>query len=263
MQAPVKHHVATAPAVDVWQVDLGAVSVDRAALLRTLSDDERNRAAAFHREIHRDRFINAHAALREILAACTGIRPSEVRLAYGPAGKPSLAEPGSLRFNMSHSEDMALVAVTAGAEVGVDVEWVGGIRDARGIVARYFQPRERKAIAQLDGAAMELAFMRGWTRKEAVAKAAGAGLAMLERIEVSVTGHEPARVVAIDGDAEEAGQWSLGEIAPAEGYVGAVALRASRLTLRPWSWPPGARSTPRREERPSPDAAETRAEAHP
>ncbi len=104
------------------------------SLRSRLSSDELARAARFHFERDRTRFSVARAALREILAHYLGTSPAEIAFVYGDHGKPALAPPyGDLRFNLSHSHDLALCAVARGSEVGVDVERIRELDDLEGM----------------------------------------------------------------------------------------------------------------------------------
>ena len=162
--------------VHVWRVD---VAGGGAVALETLSEGERERAARFHFAADRDRFVASHAALRGILAPYLGAEPSSLVFGEGAQGKPLLDAPAhgrSLRFSLSHSGDLALVAVSLGREVGVDVEHVRPRADLADFVARYFSPREREVQARIPSDDRLRAFYEVWTLKEAYLKACGDGL---------------------------------------------------------------------------------------
>jgi len=118
----------------------------------TLSDDERRRAARFRFERDRRRFIVARGELRELLGRYLDTRASELRFVYNAFGKPALSPEfgGRLKFNLSHSADLALIAIATDREVGVDVE--------------YLRPDEPRT------------FFEAWTKQEAYVKARGEGL---------------------------------------------------------------------------------------
>ena len=117
----------------------------------------------------------------------------------------------------------------------MDVEWVRPVKDMEELVARFFSPRETELFREVAAADRPGAFFNLWTRKEAMLKATGEGLAgSLSSIEVSLLPGEPARVIRIAGDAQSAAQWSLRELSPAEGFVGAVAVRAGEVRLQCW-----------------------------
>src|SRR5262249_30459782 len=152
-----------------------------------------------------------------------------LELVYANHGKPSLtakfADAG-IHFNLAHSDDLALFAFTRAGEVGVDVEWIRPLKDMEELVARFFSARESELFRELAASERPAAFFNLWTRKEAMLKATGEGIAgSLSAIEVTLLPGEPARVMRIAGDAQAAAQWSLSELSPVEGFVGAVAVR--------------------------------------
>jgi len=222
--------------VHVWRVDLDQPDDVVAGLRRVLSDDEAARAERFVFERHRRRFTVGRGALRRVLGGYLGSAPEAVRFEYGERGKPRLAERG-VEFNLSHSAEMALLAVTAGVEVGVDVEAVRRIEDALRISERFFSATERAVLAECPAAERGAAFFRCWTRKEAYVKAVGDGIALgLDRFDVSLDDGEGARFLALEGDARRAAEWSLTHIDPGAGYVGALALPARPRTVRGFDW---------------------------
>ena len=111
--------------VHVWRVGLEPSAGLQETFLRTLNDDERARADRFHFDQHRRRFVLARGFLRALLGRYLGIGPEEVRFVYGPNGKPSLADEhgaSDLRFNASHSHELAVYAFAQEREIGIDVE---------------------------------------------------------------------------------------------------------------------------------------------
>ena len=147
--------------VDVW-----LISLERDAEI-VLSADEQLRAARFRFDLDRERWIRAHSALRLILARITGIPAAQLQFALGPHGKPSVANGGDVEFNLSHSGSWAMIAVTRGVPVGVDIEH---IRENVNMTALL----ERLGEANLPDSQPDL--YRAWTRREATSKAAGGAL---------------------------------------------------------------------------------------
>lgn len=229
--------------VDVWRVALDAppdvVSVQR----RLLSPPEAARADRFQRARHRRRFTVARGALRWVLGSYLRRPPQAIELTYGERDKPRLAGPvvghGNLQFNLSHSAELALVAVTSGAEVGIDVEAVRPLADAAELAERYFSPGERAALAACSDAERQAAFYRCWTRKEAYVKAVGDGVGLgLDRFEVSLDAGGGARFIALADAPAGASAWSLVHLEPAPGYIGALALPLRPVRVRGWQWIP-------------------------
>jgi len=116
-------------------------------------------------------------ALREVLARYVDEQPARIELRTGAHGKPALADPSSpLSFNLSHSGDLALVAVTLDREVGIDIERVRPRRDLERLAGRALDPAAAAAVRGAAPAERLVAFHEAWTRREAIAKCLGTGL---------------------------------------------------------------------------------------
>ena len=234
-----------APAeIHLWTIPLDPPPERVAALRLLLTPDEIARADRFHFDHHRRRFTVGRGALRELLAAYLDAAPDDVHFVYGEKGKPFLDGPAAagddLRFNLSNSHELALVAVGVGHELGVDLELLRPMPDGPQIAERFFSPSERQDLAGLPPTRRDEGFFNCWTRKEAYLKAMGDGLTVaLDRFDVTLTPGQPARFLALDGSAEAAARWSLLALHPAAGYVGALALPDPRpCTLRGFRWQP-------------------------
>ena len=176
--APGKIRLSSAD-VHVWLLDLDQPDWLIRRLCETLDGQERARGDRFVFSTDRAHYTAAHGLVRHVLASYLGIPPAEVIYGYGPHGKPYLVMAGApavLRFNISHSANLCLCAVTLGREVGVDIEWIRVDQDHRGIADRYFSPAERAALLALPVEQLVSAFYDCWTRKEAHLKATGDGL---------------------------------------------------------------------------------------
>lgn len=219
--------------VDVWRVPLDAPPDRIEELTQGLSEDERARALRFYQSKDRRRFIFARAALRQILATTLQVAPDALRFGYGPQGKPRLVD-GALCFNLSHSDELALVAVARGREVGVDVERMRAARDAARLARRFFARNESDALMALPPAQRLAAFYRCWTRKEAYLKARGDGLSLpLDAFEVSLDPDAPAKLLAApDG----AGTWALCDVPAGPEYAAALAVEGAALQPRGWDF---------------------------
>ena len=223
----------------VTRLDVGPEEVRASAAL--LTGAERQRATRFAFDRDRRRFTVARAWLRQLLAARLGSRPEAVELTYGVRGKPSLAQRfanSGLRFNVSHSDDVAACALSRGREIGIDVEAVRTMPDADDIAARFFSRRENEVYRALDARDRPLGFFNCWTRKEAFIKALGDGLYhKLDRFDVSLAPSEPARILRVEGTPGEACGWALHSFLPGPGLVGAVAVRRFADELSSKSYP--------------------------
>lgn len=210
--------------VVVARLDAGPGAVRTCAAL--LSTEERRRAARFAYERDRQRFIVARARLRELLAARLAVEPESVEFAYGARGKPALARRfahADLRFNVSHSGDVAAYAFLRGREIGIDIERVREIHDGDDIAAHFFSRREYETYLALDHRDKPAGFFNCWTRKEAFVKALGDGVHHpLDSFEVTLAPGEPARILRVGPAPGDACGWLLRSFIPVPGFIGAV-----------------------------------------
>lgn len=211
--------------VDVTVVDLDRDQRELPDLAATLSEAERERAGQLRSDVQRRRYVTGRAALREVLAARLNVEPSAVKLAAGEHGKPFVI--GGPAFNVGHSRELALIAVTDEAPtVGVDVEWIRRDRPVESLIEGVLSPSERRGLANLSGDALVDAFHWCWTAKEAYLKALGDGLTQrLDRFDVSVDLAGPVEVVADRGE-RPLDPCALERLAVAGGYAAAVAVAA-------------------------------------
>jgi len=210
-------------------------------MTKWLNEDERLRAERFHFERDRKRFIVGRGVLRTILGRYLHIEPNRVRFSYDLNGKPCLAKtPGdnTLRFNLAHSNELALYAFTRGREIGIDIEYLRTMLDAGQISERFFSPQVNVNLQALPASHRKTAFFNCWTRKEAYLKALGVGLShALDQFEVSLVPAEPAHLVDVEIDCDDASRWTLKALIPAPGYVAALAVEGHNWHPTFWQFP--------------------------
>ncbi|PPS45742.1 4'-phosphopantetheinyl transferase superfamily protein [Chroococcidiopsis sp. TS-821] len=227
--------------VHVWRVALDVDATIVHHLFSTLCATEQQRAERFYLQLHRDRFIVGRGVLRQILANYLQIHPSEINFSYNAYGKPSVvvADAEPLRFNLSHSQELALIAVTQNSNVGVDLEFMRNDFPCQEIAAKFFSPTEVAVLRSLPPNLQTTAFFTCWTRKEAFIKATGKGLSLpLDKFDVSCIPGEPAKLLYTAWDESEVQLWTLREIIPDARYVGALAVAGKNWHLRQYqfSW---------------------------
>jgi 4'-phosphopantetheinyl transferase len=228
--------------VHVWRVDLSCPWESLLGLRRTLSADELARAKRFRFARDRQRFIVARGALRDILSRYLHATPEWLSFDTSLNGKPLLSGQGDeaaagLDFNVSHSGDLALVAVARGRHVGVDIERITRDVDRELISGHSFSAEEHAQLQALPEHLRALGFFHCWTRKEAYVKARGEGLSLrLDWVQVSLVPGEPARLLRDGHDPEAPSRWTLIELHPGLDYVGALAVEGSGAQLRCWQW---------------------------
>src|SRR5215216_1086042 len=226
--------------VHVWRAQLELPSSQVQRLRGILTDDELDRAKRFSFERDRQRFIAARGILRCILSRYTTIYPSHLRFYYNPYGKPFLAPEFSsylLNFNLSHSDSMALYAITRNMEIGVDVERVRSDFDYEEIAKRFFSANEVAILHTIPTEKKLEAFYTCWTRKEAYIKAYGKGLSLpLDSFDVSFAPWEPAMLLITKVEPQERSLWTLLDVEPGPGYRGALAVKGIGCSFRYWEW---------------------------
>ena len=216
--------------VHVWRVRLDRQPAP--SDWEVLSTDEDARARRFFAERHRRRFVVAHSELRRILARYAGIPPVALRFVTGEFGKPALdagTSRTSLEFNLSHSHELALVAVSVGQPVGVDVERWDAEVEHLNLAERFFSPAERAALRYLEESPDKVVagFFAAWSRKEAYLKASGHGITRgLHHFDVTLMPGEPARLVTDRLDTGAASRWMMAALDAAAGYSAALVAAA-------------------------------------
>ena len=166
--------------VHIWHVDLAGA--DESILADVPADMftpvEIRRAERFAFDLHRNRFVRGRCALRRILGRYLGMDAVAVPIALGHYGKPYLDSITTLSFNLAHAEDFALLAVSGGAEIGIDIEKIRLPNDIRVLAQSVFSAAENAQFIALADDALTIPFFTCWTKKEAFLKALGTGLSL-------------------------------------------------------------------------------------
>jgi 4'-phosphopantetheinyl transferase len=219
--------------VQVWLLPLAQPPVALARLMETLGTDERARADRLRWTVDRRAFVAAHGLMRVVLARAVGAEPADLQFETGSHGKPRLAGRARPCFNLAHSGDWALLAISRDADVGVDLEEMRDVPDLESVANAHFAPGELAGLALLDPDLRRDAFYACWTRKEAYVKALGLGLlADLDRFEVSLDPRVPPAVLSIDGSTKAAEGWQLLAFQPVPGFCATVAIEWPDVRLR-------------------------------
>lgn len=229
--------------VHVWRTSLDRPPEEVETFRRLLSADEIHRAERLVFPEHRRRFIVARGSLRSILARYLAVAPAAIRFEYGAHGKPQLdtshelAHP--LHFNLAHSGELALFAVTGLGAIGIDVEKIRPDYPSAKIAGRYFSAGEIEALGKLAPQEYAGAFFRCWTRKEAFIKATGRGLTLpLDQLDVTLDPGEAAALLRTAWDPGEAAHWSLHELEAGSGFTAALAVRGHGYRVHRWAFTP-------------------------
>jgi 4'-phosphopantetheinyl transferase len=212
--------------IEIYFLSLDIEAERLSYLAAILSSDERDRASRFRFDLHRNRFIACRGTLRERLAEKLNIAPSAGQFVYGPHGKPGLSS-HELQFNVSHSHDMAMIAISESTEVGCDIERIDPSFAGEQIPERFFSPSEVASLRALPLADQCEAFFRCWTRKEAYIKACGMGVSLgLDTFDVTLAPDQPAALLrGADG-------WTLEAVNAPYGYAAAVVARGDDWSIK-------------------------------
>jgi 4'-phosphopantetheinyl transferase len=220
----------------IWAVPIDVMSRQQNELRKVLSVEEQARADEFRFDEPAKRFIATRAALRLLLGQYLAARPVDIQFSTQGNNKPRLASIYSgadLRFNVSHSGSLALVAVTVGNEIGVDIEHLRDVSHLEQIAGRYFHTDEIAAILSAEPTDRSATFLRCWTAKEAVLKAIGIGItSSLETFAVPPTDSfegsiDLSRLQTSDANS----RCSLARLVPHRDYLAAVAVMNARPRL--------------------------------
>ncbi len=225
--------------VDCLAFSLSPPSADAQGQLQSfLSAREIEIARRYRHEHDRADYVTRHAALRLILARYLNASPASLVFDEEMNGRPILASPAArLHFNLSSSGDIALLAVSCIAPVGVDVEKVQEIANVLTLARDHFAPTEFDFLNRLAPEERLLSFFVTWTRKEAFVKATGLGLSF--PLDAFSTGRTDSPAAVDVGGARDK-DWTITDLVPGPGYAGALAVHQPRVAIRcwrvDWSW---------------------------
>lgn len=230
--------------VDVWRVDLSAAETGLSNYAATLSEAERARAARFRFAIDRTRCVVSRGSLRRLLGAYLGARADRIALQDGLHGKPMLADMARrpLRFNTAHSGDIVIHAVTAGGEVGIDIEQMRVQPFAESTLRGFLSAAEAARLRGMGPSLANREAYRLWTLKEAYLKARSCGLTVDPTdIDLGLAdapfGDFGARVVWRTED-DYPSQWSVWELATLPDYVTTLVRAGQPVPLCEWVMQP-------------------------
>ncbi len=231
-----EHPVVKQREVHIWRAMLEQPPAVVQKLRNVLSEDEREKADRFRFHQDGEHFILARGLLRTLLGRYMDLDPHNLTFHYNAYGKPSLDKAHhqtGLCFNLSHSLNMALYAITQNRRIGIDIEKTRTDFATDEIAERFFSAYEHAKIKALPIHQRVDAFFNCWTRKEAYIKAVGKGLSLpLDQFDVSLSPGEPAALLRVNDKQEVRTSWSLRELSPATGYKAAMAVDEHGLVIK-------------------------------
>jgi 4'-phosphopantetheinyl transferase len=222
----------------VWRIALDAPQVTVECCLTELPAADRARAERFTFADGRRRYAMARAALRRILGRYLECEPASLDIGTGPHGKPFLRLDGRahmLRFNLSHTEETAVLAVAWERDVGIDIESVKRPVALEELAGRFFSTSEATAVMDAPAKRRAAVFFRIWTTKEAYVKARGDGLALpLDQFDVVSDPGQPPGLLATRHDPADKARWRFAEVACGEEFACVLAVERRIGELRCW-----------------------------
>jgi 4'-phosphopantetheinyl transferase len=216
--------------VQIWCISLTSEVAYINGLWSDLSIDEQVRANRFHFQTDRKRYIVSRGMMKRILSRYVDVKPDRLQFKYNYYGKPDLAEDFSqakLRFNLSHSHELALLAVTRQREIGVDLEHICDATSDKNIPANFFSPKEMASFRGLPPERRREVFYRRWTRKEAYLKATGKGLAVETEFEVPLSSEMLPASLNPHSASQEIKNWVFSDLSLSPDYAGALVVQKS------------------------------------
>lgn len=239
MSAPARFRDLPLPGnIDVWLVPTTDDHRVLHSYLQILSPSEKEKAARFRFEEDRGRFIMGRAVLRELSSQYLGCKTKEVGIGYRQFGKPYCENSSLLKFNLSHSNNLAVIGFSSNLEIGIDVERVRPDYDFSDIAQTVFSPNELLLLNKLAPAGRLARFYELWTRKEAFIKGVGYGLSFpLSLKEISVVSDQIETGSSMDADMVNTMlSWSVSSLDLSPSYRAAVALNGiiQGVTVTTW-----------------------------
>ena len=222
--------------VHLWRIDLDQERRNLEAMERNLIGTEIEKSRRFRFGKDREQFILSHGILREVLGTYLKVEPKDVPIASDSRGKPEIiggSKKAELRFNLSHSEGMTLIATAMNRDLGVDVEYAEPDFPVLEVAQRFFTRREAELVASSKGTERSEAFFRIWTRREAYMKATGAGLGSPSASVPFFGGGTSSETVHNFKNGRE---WTCFDIKLERNYFAALVVEGRDLGLRMFKW---------------------------
>lgn len=202
-----------------------------------LSSDEKERSRKFKFDKDSNCYIISRGILRFLTGIYLNMNPKNIKFKYTSFGKPLLDFETDLKFNISHSGNMAVFAFFKNQEIGVDIEKIKNDFNVMELAQNFFSKTEIEALERVPKKELSRAFYRCWTRKESFIKAEGTGLSFpLNQFSVSLEDDKHAELLETKWNSKEKKEWQLFSFIPTIGYIAAVALKNSLATISYHNW---------------------------
>ncbi len=222
----------------IWQISLIQSRDTIETLANHLDENERAKAEKFRFETDRLNYVISHGARREILAKYLKCVPNAIKFKKNYYGKPFLREnKKKIYFNLSHSHEIALLAVAKKRRIGVDIEAIRTNFDVINIAEQFFSTPEIEILQSIPGNLRTKAFFDCWTRKEAFIKAVGRGLSYpLKEFSVAFSPFERAQLISLENIYIKPENWRIIELNIADNYAAAAAMESKKTKTKLFVW---------------------------
>ena len=222
--------------IDIWLCDLKQLSGDINNYYSILSEDERERADNLKVEDKKQQFIITRGALRQRLGLLTNIDPKDFVFEYLEHGKPVLAnnhQYTDITFNVSHSNDLALIAIAKEQNIGIDIEKINHESDHQALMTRFFSKAEQTEFQTIPDVNKARAFCACWTRKEAFIKAVAYGVSYgLDKFDVAVDPEDQTPNINLHKPLDET--WLAINLPINNEYMACLVSNAGEINLSCW-----------------------------
>jgi len=222
--------------IDIWLCHLKDLSKNIDEFYSLLAKDERERADKLKIEDKRKQYIITRGSLRQRLGSLTNLEPKDFVFEYMEHGKPVLANDpryADITFNISHSNDFSLIAITLKQVIGIDIEKINPDSDHQQLVTRFFSMVEQSEFQALPEKIKAKAFCACWTRKEAFIKAVGDGVSYgLDNFDVSIDPENQSSKINLHQDSDET--WSVHHLPINDDYIGCLVSNSDDVNVRCW-----------------------------
>ena len=226
--------------IHVWKISLPSPESWLPKLWKVLNAEEHQRAKRYKTQTLRDTFVTARGTLRLILQRYLHTDAAHIQFASETHGKPYITDQATsppITFNLSHSAELALLAIAANRQIGIDIEHDRRTTNYPGMINRICSPQEQVFFKDLPPEEQQKMFLTCWTRKEAYVKALGQGITFsLKSITVSLDKSMPPEILQVEGKENEALRWSMCELYPNPEYTAALVGEGNDWTHSCWEW---------------------------
>jgi 4'-phosphopantetheinyl transferase len=241
-QRPLDQFALSTRLVHIWRINLSQPDSVVDEMSEILTEEELNRADRYAFSGLKEHFIVSRGALRTLIGAYQGVNPARVEISTHASGKPyvvPVSDSAPLRFNLAHSNELAICAFTLESEIGIDLEHIRAFPDAEQIAAPVFSPRENALLKAMPAEQKAETFFHIWVRKEAYVKSMGLDLSTdLCDIEVGTLTEISGPLTIFNEKDQGSKPWSLCDVYPGQEYVAAVAMAGGDWSATYLTWDP-------------------------